>query len=107
MSEIKIKIIEVKEVTARESGNKFLTYKTVDKKGKKLDVRFTAACSIKPKEACFVICDENDANVDTSRQYPCLWIKEVIRTEPIVKRSNVSDYIDVESDQEPEPAPFE
>lgn len=106
MSEIKIKIIEVKELSTKD-GNKFNSYKTLNKKGKKMDVRFTRDCSIKPKEPCFVICNEDDCNVDVSRQYPCLWIREALRTEPIIKKSNVHDFLGSDDQEETEEHPFD
>ena len=105
MSEVKIKIIEVKEINY--DGKKFLAYKTVAKNGKKMVVRFTQECSIKPKEACYVICDDMNCNVDTSRQYPVLWIKDVIRTEPFVRQTNVYDFISTVTDEEVEEHPFD
>ena len=53
-NEVKFKIIEVKEITAK-NGNKFTAYKTVGKGGKKLDVRFTKACKNVPTSTCTIV----------------------------------------------------
>ena len=91
MNEIKFKIIEVKEITTK-NGNKFLAYKTVGKGGKKIDVRFTRDCKDVPTAPCTIVCDKNDANVDTTRIYPCLWIKRILRTEGTARKSNLDAF---------------
>lgn len=97
--EIKIRVIEVKEVTAR-SGNKFMAYKTVDKRGKKLDLRFTREVTLLPKKPCTIIVNDDKCNVSTNREYPILWVQEVIRIEDTTQRkTNVSEYIG-EDDEE-------
>ena len=65
--ETKFKIIEVKEITTKD-GKKFKAYKTIGKGGRKLDVRFVMSCSNVPTEPCTIVCDEDDCNVDTTRQ---------------------------------------
>lgn len=89
--EKKFKIIEVKEITSK-NGNKFNAYKTIANGGRKMDVRFTRTAHNVPTEACVVVCDEKDCNVDTNRQYPILWIKDVLRIEPFEHKSNISDF---------------
>ncbi len=96
---IKVKIIEAKEVTTKD-GRKFLAYKTVDKSGKKMDVRFTKECRNTPREACVVIVDDSQANVDTARQYPCLWIKDVESIEPLERKSNMAEFFDTDSEED-------
>ena len=87
-----IKIIEVKEINA--NGKKFLAYKTIDKNGKKMDVRFTRECSNKPTEACIITVDDNAANVDTNRQYPVLWVKDVLSSRPFERKNNLAEFFD-------------
>lgn len=95
--EIKIRVIEVKEVTTK-NGNKFNAYKTVDKRGKKLDLRFTKEVTLLPKKPCTIIVDDDKCNVSTNREYPVLWVQEVKRIEESQRKSNVSDYIGDEAD---------
>ena len=93
--ERKFRITEVKEITTQD-GKKFNAYKTIAKNGKKMDVRFTRDVKNTPTQPCMIVCNEEDANVDVSRQYPILWIKNIIRTEDYEKKSNLSDYFDEE-----------
>ena len=93
--EKKFKIIEVKEITTQD-GKKFNAYKTLAKGGRKMDVRFTRDCKNPPTEPSIIVCNEEDANVDTTRQYPILWIKSIIRTEEFAKKNNLADYFDEE-----------
>ena len=98
--EKKFRIIEVNEVTAK-NGNKFSAYKTLANGGRKMDVRFTRNCHNVPVEPCIVVCNEEDCNVDTSRQYPILWVKEVIRIEPYKRKNNIADFFsDIVDDEE-------
>lgn len=94
---IKVKIIEAKEITTAE-GRKFLAFKTVDKNGKKMDVRFTKECRNTPREACVIVVDDSQANVDTARQYPCLWIKDVERIEPLERKSNMAEFFETDNE---------
>lgn len=92
MKEIKIRVIEVKEITTK-NGNKFNAYKTVDKKGKKLDLSFTKEVTLLPKKPCTIIVADDKCNVSTNREYPVLWVQEVIRIEETQKKSNVLDFL--------------
>lgn len=90
--EVKFKVIEVKEINV--SGKKFNAYKTIGKGGRKMDIRFTRECNIIPKEPCVIVCEENKCNVDTTRQYPILWIKEVIRIEDFERKNNIKEWFE-------------
>lgn len=93
--ERKFKIIEVKEITTRD-GKKFKAYKTIGKGGRKMDVRFVRDCNNVPTEPCVVVVNEENCNVDTTRQYPILWVKSVERIEGFERKNNTSDYFDAE-----------
>lgn len=88
---INVKIIEVKEVTPK-NGQKFNAFKAVDKSGKKMDVKFTRDCRNVPTEPCEIVVDDSMANVDTNRQYPCLWIKDVLEIKPLQRKSNMARF---------------
>lgn len=85
------KIIEAKEITAK-NGNKFLAYKTIDGKGKKMDVRFTRDCPNVPKSPCVIVVPDDKCNVDTSYQYPVLWVKEITEIKDFPTNNNVDTY---------------
>lgn len=93
VAERKFKIISVQEITTKD-GKKFNAYKTLANGGRKMDVRFVRDCKILPKEPCVIIVKETDCNVDTTRQYPILWIKDVIRIEDFERKNNVAEYFD-------------
>ena len=93
--ERKFKIIEVNEITTKD-GKKFKAYKTIGKGARKMDVRFVRDCNNVPTEPCVVVVNEENCNVDTTRQYPILWIKSVERIEGFERKNNTSDYFDVE-----------
>ena len=91
--ERKFKIIEVNAITAK-NGNNFKAYKTIGKGGKKLDVRFVRECQNIPLEPCVIVVDDNNCNVDTTRQYPILWVKDIIRIEDFERKNNVAEFFD-------------
>lgn len=93
MADKVFRIIEVKEITLN-NGQSFNAYKTITKDNKKMDVRFVKSCKNVPTEPCNIVVHEEDANVDTTRQYPILWIKEVQSIEEIERKNNLSDYFD-------------
>ena len=91
--ERKFKIIEVNDITTKD-GKKFKAYKTIGKGGRKMDVRFVRDCNNVPTEPCVVVVNDENCNVDTTRQYPILWIKNVERIEGFERKNNTSDYFD-------------
>lgn len=97
-NEVKFKIIEVKEITAK-NGNKFTAFKTVGKGGKKLDVRFVRTAKNVPSEPCTIVVLKENANVDTTRIYPILWIKTVERIEATERKNNLDDFFGDESEE--------
>ncbi len=97
MAERKFKIIEVSEITTKD-GKKFNAYKTLANGGRKMDVRFVRNCKNIPTKPCVIVCEEGQCNVDTTRQYPILWIKDVVRIEETQRTNNVSKYFDSDED---------
>lgn len=93
---MKIKIIEVKEITAKTTGNKFTAYKALTKAGNKIDCRFTKTvdANLIPTEPCFIVVDDDKANVATNRQYPVLWVNEIKEVLPFESKNNLSDFFE-------------
>lgn len=89
----KFRIVEVKEITTKD-GQKFNAYKTISNGGRKMDVRFVRKCNNIPTEPCVIVVDEDDCNVDTTRQYPILWIKNVQSIEQFERKSNIDEFFD-------------
>ena len=92
---MKIKIVNVDEITTK-SGTKFTAFKAVTKQGKKIDCRFTKAVNpeLIPDQPCYIVVNDDAANVDTNRQYPVLWVKEILAIEPFESRNNLSDFFE-------------
>lgn len=87
----KIQIISTKML--EHEGKKFRVYETVTKQGKRLTVKFTQACLAdmvaeglgEINEPCVIF--SSDCNLDTSRQYPCLWVRKVEKIEATERKS--------------------
>lgn len=86
-----IKIVQVKEITTKDN-RKFNAYKTVDKRGKLMDVKFVQGCRNVPVKPCTILVDPDQCNVDTTRQYPCLWVKNVEEIKETVHKTNFDEY---------------
>ena len=95
MEQRKFKIIEVKEISTPD-GKKFNAYKTLASGGRKMDVRFVRNCKNIPTAPCVIVCNDDQCNVDTTRQYPILWVKNVERIEEFERKNNVSHFFDFE-----------
>lgn len=88
---LKCEIVKV-EQKKNKDGNKFNTYKTVDKNGKLLDVRFTRDSRFST-DKCGTVYGEG--NIDRQRQYPCVWFKSVESFEPWVEDTTDDTVYDV------------
>lgn len=75
---LKCEIVKVEERKTQD-GRKFTVYKTTDKNGKLLDVRFTQASGFKTDKRGTVT---GEGNIDRTRRYPCVWFKTVDSFEP-------------------------
>lgn len=76
---ITCEIVKVETKKTLDGKKTFTVYKTVDSKGKLIDVRFTQAANFAPTGRGTVI---GEGNVDKQRQYPCVWFKSVESFEP-------------------------
>lgn len=92
METVEIKISQVKEITAGD-GKKFKAYKAVQKNGNLIDCKFKNDVTNKPQEPCIIVVPEDQANVDTRKQYPVLWVGEIIECKPFApKATNIHDF---------------
>ena len=94
---IRFKIIEVKEITTKD-GKKFKAYKTVGKGGRKLDVRFVQGCANLPTEPCTIVVNRSNANVDKTRLYPILWVKDIEAIEANERKNNLDEFFGDENE---------
>lgn len=84
-----IEIVRVKEV--KYNNTAFLAYQAVDKNGILIDVKFVKGCQNVPTEPCIIVVRTDNMNVDTRRRYPCLWVKNVEQSKPIVHKKSTLD----------------
>lgn len=94
----KILTIRAKEFTAREKGNKFMTYKAVQKNGDLLTSKFTRASKFEVEdEGQFsIIVEKDDMNIDSfTKTFPVLWIRKVIEKVEIIK-DNTKRHADID-----------
>lgn len=90
--ELKIKVIEVKDVTTRD-GRKFKAYRCVDGKGNAMDLKFVQTAHNVPTERCYIFVDSDKVNVSHRGEYPVAWVKDVNRIELLQKETtNAEDY---------------
>ena len=91
----RIKIVNVDEITTT-NGTHFTAFKAVTKQGKKIDCRFTKAVDPAkiPDQPCYINVPDDKANVDTHREYPVLWVKEITNIELFESRNNLADFFE-------------
>lgn len=75
----KIKIV-VNERSTKD-GRKFLTYRTFSKNGRATEVKFRKEVKQLPSKNCYAIVNVDDMNLNTSGEYPVVWIKSVVTYE--------------------------
>lgn len=92
MAEVKFIVAKVEPID--RNGMKFNAYRVVSKGGRLMDCRFVKGCQNVPEKPCVIVCNEDDCNVDTTRMYPILWVKNIIRIEERERTSNVGQFFD-------------
>lgn len=99
MSENVVKeiVLFAEEKQAKETGNKFIAYKTVDKKGKFMTVKFRKDVKNAPEKpgTYWLKTKAENVSVDTNRQWPVLWVHAIDEIAPYVRTTsaNVDEYI--------------
>jgi len=89
-----IKIVKAEQKTTQD-GKKFMTYKTVDKKGRLMDCKFRREVTNIPTEPCVLVVPDDMCSVDKNRQFPVLWIGEILEVKPYAQQaSNLGEYFD-------------
>lgn len=58
-------------------GKKFNAYKTFQKNGKKIDVKFIKEVKNAPDVDSVIVVKLGNINLDKSRKYPCLWVRGI------------------------------
>lgn len=68
-----LKIIVTEKAT--KDGRKFNTYKTFSKNGRPTEVKFRKDVTEVPKKSGFYTFDEDALNLNTTGEYPVLWVR--------------------------------
>ena len=69
-------------------GKKFNAYKTFQKNGKKIDVKFTRDVKNAPEENCIIVVEAGKMNLDKNRRFPCLWVREIKEVKQLPDKNN-------------------
>lgn len=76
--------VRVTERTTKE-GRKFNAYSTFSKNGRRTELKFTKGVKDVPTEDCYIEVAKTDMNLNTSGEYPVVWVKNVIAIEEIAE----------------------
>ena len=87
-------------VTERSTkdGRKFNAYHTFSKNDRRTEVKFNRDVKELPSKTCYVEVEETKCNLNTSGEYPVLYIKEIIKIESLAagnieaNRNKIKDY---------------
>lgn len=78
-----------------KDGKHFMSYKCLEKSGKKRDIKFTRDVEDLPEEDCFIVVAKCNINRDSLRQYPCYWVKKIEEVVPLEKvTADLGEYFD-------------
>lgn len=80
--------MRVKVTEVASNGKSFLTFKTLAKNKKWVDLRFTTSVKNQPTEDCFIVVDSNNANYSTAYQYPRIWVRAINEILPLTHNGN-------------------
>lgn len=81
-----LKIIAT-ERTTRDGAKTFTAYKAVQADGRLMTAKFTQDCPNVPKVSAFVTVPIEAMNISRSKEYPELWIREVVSFIPVGERN--------------------
>ena len=71
----KIKIKVTQKKTA--NGKSFNTFKTFSKNGRAIEVKFRKEVKNVPEKDCYIVAVEDDLHLNTSGEYPVMWVKAI------------------------------
>ena len=78
-----IKTIKVVVSEKAKDGKKFNVYETFDKKGNRMTLKFVRDINELPTETCYAKVKTENMSVDRRKEYPVLWVKEVVEYVPL------------------------
>lgn len=94
---VKELVLFANEMQAKETGNKFIAFRTTTKNGRFITVKFRKEVKNapdKPGTYWLKVLAEN-VSIDANRQYPVLWVHAVEEIAPYIKTSkaDINEYI--------------
>lgn len=85
--------IDCTERVNKETGEKFLSYRALSKKGY-IDLRFTRDVKDLPNHACKIVVSETKINVNRKSKFPVVWVSEIAEVKEFEFKQNTADYFD-------------
>ena len=85
--------IDCTERVNKETGDKFLSYRALSKKGY-IDLRFTKDVENKPTHACKIIVASDKINVNRKSKFPVAWVSEIKEIKEFEFKQNTSEYFE-------------
>ena len=73
VKKLKIKVAQRKTA----DGRTFNTFKTFSKNGVGTEVKFRKAVKELPEKDCYIVVDVDKAHLNTSGEYPVLWVEAI------------------------------
>ena len=85
--------IDCTERVNKETGEKFLSYKALSKKGY-IDLKFTKDVKNVPQKACIIIVPVNKINVNRKSKFPVVWVSEISEVKEFEFKQNTAEYFE-------------
>lgn len=85
--------IDCTERVNKETGEKFLSYRALSKKGY-IDLRFTKDVKKLPTHACKLIVPKDKINVNRKSKFPVAWVSEIKEVKEFEFKQNTSEYFE-------------
>ena len=81
----KIKVVVTEKTT--KDGRKFNTYHTFSKNDRRTELKFTKAVKELPSKTCYAVLNVEDMDLNTSGEFPVLWVRGVVEYEDLAAAS--------------------
>lgn len=87
--------IDVQERTNHETGEKFLSFKGLSKKGY-IDLKFTRDVKDeeKPNHSCIIVVPVDKINVNRKSKFPVAWVSQIKEVKEFEFKQNTSEYFE-------------
>ena len=85
--------IDCSERVNKETGDKFLSYRALSKKGY-IDLRFTKDVENRPTHACKIVVAKDKINVNRKSKFPVAWVSEIKEVKEFEFKQNTSEYFE-------------